>query len=114
MRTKSFQDYLEKRLSKDEIKEIEMQAKLEVKILKALQKGIADAMDSYMKKSKIGFNELVRKLDSSPTHVAKIQKGEANLTLASLAHLFALMEEEPQIVLKGRNDVFCLFKRSII
>lgn len=103
MKTKSFQDYLEKRLSKDEIKEIEGQAKLEVKILKALQKSIADAMNSYMQKSNIGFSEFVRKLDSSPTHVAKIQKGEANLTLASLAHLFASMNQEPELVCKRKK-----------
>ena len=47
MRTKSFQDYLEKRLSKDEIAEIEEQAKLEVKVLRALQKNIADAITNY-------------------------------------------------------------------
>ncbi|HVY54072.1 MAG TPA: hypothetical protein VHA13_06085 [Gammaproteobacteria bacterium] len=103
MKTKSFQDYLEKRLSKEEIAEIEEQAKLEVKVLKTLQKGVAQAMNTYMKKNKIGFNELVRRLDASPTHVAKIQKGKANLTLASLAHLFALMGQEPQLVLKKKR-----------
>jgi transcriptional regulator with XRE-family HTH domain len=103
MRTKSFQDYLEKRLSKEEIAEIEAQAKLEIKVLKALQKEIANAMSVYMEKSNIGFNELVRRLDASPTHVAKIQKGEANLTLASLAHISALMGQEPQLVFKRKK-----------
>ena len=89
MKIKSFQKYLETRLNKKEIAEIEKQAKREVKILQSIQKLIADAIDDYMKKNQIGFNELVRRLDSSPTHVAKIQRGEANLTLSSLAHLFA-------------------------
>lgn len=37
MKTKSFQEYLEKRLDKDEIAEIEEQALLEIKILKSIQ-----------------------------------------------------------------------------
>lgn len=102
MPRKSFQAYLEKRLDKDEIAEIERQARLEKRVLETLQNDIARAMKNYMKKHKIGFNELVRRLDVSPTHVAKIQKGEANLTLASLAHLFALLDQEPHLVFKKK------------
>jgi transcriptional regulator with XRE-family HTH domain len=98
MLTKKFQSYLEKRLTKTEIKDIERQAKLEVQALKALQKDIAKAMAEYLKKEKIGFNELVRRLDASPTHVAKIQRGEANLTLASLVRIFAILEKTPHLV----------------
>ena len=58
-------------------------------------------MNDYMKKNKIGFNELVRHLNSSPSHVAKIQRGEANLTLSSLAHLLALMGKDPKDVFKN-------------
>ena len=53
----------------------------------------------FMKKNQIGFNELARLLASSPSQLAKIQKGEANLRLSSVAHLFALMNKEP-------NDIF--------
>jgi transcriptional regulator with XRE-family HTH domain len=98
MKTKSFQEYLEKRLSKEEIAEIEEQAELEVRILKSIQKALSDAMSEYMKKRKVGFNELVRRLDYSPSQVAKIQKGEANLTVSSLAHILALLGKEPQDV----------------
>lgn len=35
MKTKSFQKYLEKRLDKDEIAEIEQQAELEIRMLKS-------------------------------------------------------------------------------
>ena len=100
MKTKSFQKYLEKRLNKDEIKEIERQAELEVKMLRSLHRLISDAMSDYMKKQDIGFNELVRRLDSSPAQVAKMQRGEANLTLSSLAHFFALIGKEPKDVFK--------------
>lgn len=102
-KTKSFQEYLEKRLDKDEIAEIEEQALLEVKILQSIQKSIADAMTDYMDENKIGFNELVRRLDSSPAHVAKIQKGEANLTVSSLAHILALLGKEPQDIFKKKK-----------
>lgn len=49
MKTKSFQKYLEKRLDKDEIAEIEEQALLETKILQSMQKSISDAMTDYIK-----------------------------------------------------------------
>lgn len=103
MKTKSFKQYLEKRLNKDEIAEIEEQAQLEIKILQSLQKSISNAMTDYMKKNKIGFNELVRRLDTSPAHVAKIQRGEANLTVSSLAHILALLGKEPQDVFKSKK-----------
>lgn len=103
MKTKSFQKYLEQRLNKDEIAEIEVQARLEIKILASIQQLISSAMEDYMEKNNIGFNELVRRLDSSPAHVAKIRRGEANLTLSSLAHLFAALGKEPQEVFKNRK-----------
>jgi len=103
MKTKSFQKYLEKRLNKEEIAEIEAQAQLEVKTLRYIQKSISAAMDDYVKKNKIGFNDLVRKLDWSPSKVSKIQKGEANLTLASIAHLCATLEKEPQEIFRNKK-----------
>jgi predicted transcriptional regulator len=57
---------------------------------------LVDLTDEYMKHNKIGFNELARILDSSPSQLAKIQKGEANLRLSSVAHLFALMDKDPK------------------
>lgn len=103
MKTKSFKSYLEKRLNKKELAEIKKQAQLEVRILKSIQKILADTMADYMKQNDIGFNELVRRLDSSPTHIAKIQKGEANLTLSSLAHLLAAMDKDLNIFLEISN-----------
>jgi transcriptional regulator with XRE-family HTH domain len=101
MKTKNFKKYLEKRLTSAEIAEIDRQAELEVKILRSIQALITEAMNDYMKKNNIGFNELVRRLDASPSHVAKIQRGEANLTLASLAHIFALLGKEPQEIFRS-------------
>ena len=103
MKTKNFQEYLEGRLSKDELAEIEEQARREIRILKSIQKTISLAMANYMERKKIGFNELVKRLNSSPFQMAKVQKGEANLTLASLAHLLALLEQDPQDIFKNRR-----------
>ena len=100
MKIKSFQKYIETRLSKNEIAEIEQQVELEIQALQALRDAIAQAVNSYMKTEKIGFNELVRRLDVSPTHVAKIQKGEANLTLTSIARICALVKQTPQQMFK--------------
>ena len=103
MKTKSFQAYLEKRLDKDEIAEIREQAQSEIRIFKSLQKMLADMTADYMEKNKIGFNELVRLLNSSPSQVAKIQRGEANLRLSSLAHIFALMKKDPSDIFKSKK-----------
>lgn len=98
MKTKSFEKYLEKRLKRSEIVEIKAQAVLEKQVLSTLRQDINGAINSYMRKEKIGFNELVRRLNISPTQMAKIRKGEANLTLATIAHIFALLKRCPHLV----------------
>ncbi|MBX9839400.1 MAG: helix-turn-helix domain-containing protein [Silvanigrellaceae bacterium] len=95
MKVKNFNDYLKTRLNESEIAEIEAQAEMEFQALKALQNGVAQAINAYMKQENIGFNDLVRKLDISPSKLSKIQKGEANLTLASIAHIAALLKRKP-------------------
>lgn len=96
---KSFHALMEQRLTKEEIQIIQEQAMLEFKALKSLQDDIANKMANLMEQKGIGFNDLVERLDVSPAHVAKIQKGKANLTLASIARLFAALGEEPHLVL---------------
>ena len=98
MKKKSFKAYLATRLNQAEIAEIEAQAELEARTLKTLQDDISHAVKEYMHEEKIGFNELVRRLGISPLQVSKIQKGAANLTLASLAHLFALLKKPAHLV----------------
>lgn len=102
MKLKNFQDLIEKNLTKAEIAEIEKQAELEVRALRSLQEGIKQAMEDYMKKNNVGFNELVRRLNSNPRQVMKIQQGKANLTLASVAHIAALLGQEPTIIFKKK------------
>ena len=102
MKLKNFQDLIEERLTHDVIKDIEKQAELEVKALRCLQKSISDAIAHYMEINKVGFNEMVKRLNSNPTQFSKIQRGNANLTLASLAHIAALLGQEPQLSFKKK------------
>jgi len=104
MKVKNFNDYLRTRLNDSEIAEIEAQAEREFKALKALQDGVAQAINAYMKKENIGFNEVVRKLNISPSKLSKIQKGEANLTLASVAHIAALLKRKPVFSFEDEKD----------
>ena len=102
MKTKSFHDYLKTRLTDEEIAEIKQKAQLEVDILRSIQKVLSDTMAEYMKKkNKVGFNEVVRRLSTSPYQAAKIQRGQANLTLASFAHFLALMGKEAKDIFKA-------------
>ncbi len=102
MKMKNFDDYIEKRLTKKEITEIEKQAKLEKKLFDTWQTEITQAINNYMEKNNVGFNDLVRILNISPTQVSKIQKGQANLTLASMAHIFSSLNEMPILTFKKR------------
>ncbi len=98
MKVKSFNTYLEKRLDKKEIKEIKDAAKVEFEIFTALQEEVAKTLVDFMTKNSLGFNELVAKLGKSPTQVSKIIKGKANLTLATIAQLYAFMGRRPHII----------------
>lgn len=102
MKTKKFQQYLEKRLEKSEIAEIEKAAKLEMEFLNSLQEDVSKAVSKYMKEENIGFNELVRRLNISPTQASNIQRGKANLTLATIAHIFALLNMKPYLIVKNK------------
>ena len=104
MKLKNFNDYLKTRLESKEIVKIKKQAKVEFQSLKNLQKDIALAIVEYKTKENISFNELVRRLGTSATQLEKIRKGEANLTLSSLAHISALLNKQPHIVFKQSNN----------
>lgn len=103
MKLKRYKDYLYQRLDAKEIAELEKMAELEFQALQSLQNDVAKAISHYMTEKNIGFNDLVRKLGMSASQVIKIQKGTANLTLASLAHIAALLKKKPHIVFGGRG-----------
>ena len=100
MKIKRFQEYLEQRLDKAEIAELEQQAEFEYQSLCELQKELAAAITEYAKKEKSGFNELVRRLGISPAQLTKIQAGKANVTLATIAHVGALFKRKPHLIFK--------------
>lgn len=84
--------YLEKRLDKEKVADIEAQA--EVRILHSMQNILADTVNHYMEEHKLRVNELVRKLDWSPTQLAATRRGKANLRLSSLVRLLAVLGKE--------------------
>jgi hypothetical protein len=98
MRAKNFEEALTKRLDKEEIKTLETQIKLENQGLKILQHDIASALAKHMEETDMGFNELTRCLGVSPSQTAKILKGNANLTCASLAHIAAFLGKRPRLI----------------
>jgi hypothetical protein len=102
MKLKNFQDLVEKRFTKKEIAEIERQAELEARAIRSLQKSVSVAVAEYMEKNKVGFNEMTKRLNSNPAQLIKIKRGTANLTLASVAHIAALLGQEPFLTFKKK------------
>ena len=98
MKLRNFRDHLSNRLDKREIVELERQAQIEYESLKLLQHDVAAVLAQHMEEEGIGFNELVRRLGISPTQMARISKGEANLTLSSLAHIAGLLGKRAHLV----------------
>jgi DNA-binding Xre family transcriptional regulator len=95
---KDFEEYIATKLTKEERAEVRKEAELEVKILKSIKSFISSSLEEYMAENKVGFNELVAKLGSSPSHLSKIKKGQANLTIESVAHLMATMGKDPDAI----------------
>ncbi|HXW52879.1 MAG TPA: helix-turn-helix transcriptional regulator [Myxococcota bacterium] len=100
MKTKNYDDHLKERLDHKEIKKLETRVKLERDSLKALQRGIASVLAEHMKETGMGFNDVARGLGVSASQVAKIQKAEANLTFASVAHIAAFLGKKPHLSFK--------------
>ena len=75
------------------------------KLFKAWQAKIVEEINDYMKKNNVGFNDLVRILNISPTQLAKIQKGQANLTLISLIHIFTTLNYEPKLIFNKKRNL---------
>lgn len=100
MRSKNYQDHLQKRLDVQEIQNLERQARLEHESLRMLQTDIATAVAKHMEETGMGFNDVARGLGVSASQVAKIKKAEANLTFASVAHIAAFLGKRPHLSFK--------------
>lgn len=97
-KTNDFWSYAEKRLGKEKVASIKREAALEKKALEKMQRDIAKLLKEYMKKNNLEFNDLGKLLHTSPARIARIQRGEANLTLASVARIFALVGRTPNLI----------------
>ena len=90
---KDFQtwDELSKEIfSPSKLKDMEKRASERSKIRNDLSNKISTIVVQYMAENKIGFNELVRRLDMSTATVSKIIKGNSNITLDTIAEISVL------------------------
>ena len=62
---------MKERFDEKIIQEIEAQADVEAENLKILQEEVSKAFAANMSEQKIGFNELVKRLGTSPSKIAK-------------------------------------------
>ena len=100
-RLADFEDYNEirkRRLSSEEMAAVDSEVKREVEALKSMQEAISAALARYMADEEIGINELTRRLKTSSRQTSRIMKGEANITLATLAEVAAIMGAKPKII----------------
>ena len=103
MESKNFWKHAQERLGVDRVAEIKKEAEKEANMLRSVQNFISSSVEEYMNENKVGFNELVAKLGSSPSHLSKIKKGEANLTISSFAHLMAVLGKDPEDLFKFKK-----------
>ena len=106
-RAKSFESYDDirrKLMTPEEIAAQDSEVHHEVEVLRAMQDCVTQAVTAYMAENHIGFNELTRRLKTSTRQSAKILKGEANLTLATIAELASIIGKRARIVFDDEQD----------
>ena len=91
---------IESQLSEDEIKEAKLEALLIKQAIDSLKESIAQEVNNILETKKMGFNDLKRELDISSATLAKIVKGEGNVTLETVALLSAVSGKRPFITWK--------------
>lgn len=99
--TKSWDQLIKTRLSKKEIAEIKQEAKREADLLRFFQTLITNTVHDYIEREDIGLKELSQRLGVSSSYASKIRRGQANLTIGSLAHLLAIMGREAKDLFKN-------------
>ncbi len=97
---KSFDAFLEKKIGKEEKASLEKEAENYLLVLKEMQDVISAEVAKYMAKEGIGFNEMTRRMDTSSRQTTRIIKGEANITLETLAELAFVIGKHPHITFK--------------
>ncbi len=89
--------------SPQEREDIHRRAILRAEIRRSLSETISRSVATYMAREKIGFNELTRRLHMSSATTAKILRGDANLTLDTLAAVAVVLGLTPNLTL-GLSD----------
>jgi len=100
-RLKQFDDYDDirrERLTPKEIKVQDAAIRRKVAALRSMQKSITSELERFMAEEGIGINELTRRLKTSSRQTSRIMKGEANVTLATLAEVAAVVGAKAKIV----------------
>ncbi len=98
--TENLDGYFEKRLGTEQYLESKKEAYREADILMAMHKLVTTSVEEYMQDQQVGFNELARRLQLSPTYVSKMRKGQANLTFGTFAHVMRILGKEASDFLK--------------
>lgn len=78
-------DVLSELYSPEELIEINAAAEARSLLRRRLADQVSKALAEYMAKEQIGFNELDRRLQMSSATTSKLLKGEANITLETIA-----------------------------
>lgn len=98
-----YDDIRKSRLTQKERDAIDEEARQELSALKAMQESLSMEIASFMSEEQIGIVELTSRLQTSTRQTSRIMKGEANITLATLAELAAVMGKIPKIIFEEPN-----------
>jgi DNA-binding phage protein len=85
-------------LSAEDIAEAEREADDELAVMRQLQEALKEATIEYLTKNKMGVPDFTEKLQTSTRQTYRILNGEANVTLATLAHLSHVIGKRLKLV----------------
>lgn len=103
-RYQTLEEFENEVFSEKEREDIRNRAEKRAKIRNQMSESISKSVTAYMAREKIGFNELTRRLEMSSATSARILRGDANITLDTLAAVSVLMGLTPQISLEEKID----------
>lgn len=76
--------------SESELKKLKADAQKRSDIRNQISHDLSLIISKYMAQNNVGFNELVRKLNMSSATVAKLVKGDCNISVDTLAEVLEL------------------------
>ena len=87
-----------KRLSPEQQAQNDHEVALEFALLKDMQESLSKEVAAFMASNKIGVVKLTEMLQTSSRQTNRILRGEANITLATIASVACLMGKTAKIV----------------